>query len=101
MDIVERRRAERYPACENRVRLLWEDGPEVLETSARLIDISGNGARFVAETPPPPGHDVYFRLEAPSRSGWVSARVVRSGDATEGGLSFARYSPRYLLADLT
>jgi PilZ domain len=97
VDNTERRRTERYPASENRARFLWEEGPDVRETSARLVDVSGGGARFVAELPPPAGLDVCFRLETPTKSGWVSARVVRRDGPAAGGLSFSGNCP-YLLA---
>ena len=79
---------------------MWDEGPGPLETPARLVDISRGGASFVAESPLPTGRDVCIRLEAPRKTGWVLARVVRSDGSTEGGLSFARYFPHDLFAGL-
>jgi len=101
LDVSERRRTQRRPALTNRARLEWSDGPEFVNTTARLIDISQGGASFVAELPPPPGHDVWVRLEVPRLTGWVSARVVRLDGPTEGGLSFSGYCPPDLMASLT
>ena len=100
MDNTERRRTERRPAEDNRARFLWDDGPDIRESSARLIDISRDGASFIAESSPPPGRDVCFRLEAPRRSGWVSVRVVRFGELMEGGLSFSGSFSNHLIAGL-
>jgi hypothetical protein len=100
VDITERRCTERRPAGDNRARILWDGGPGSLETRVRLVDISRGGASFVAELPPPIGQDVCFRLEAPRKSGWILARVVRSDGAMEGGLSFSRYFPHDLFAGL-
>jgi len=80
----------------NLVRLLWDEGLDVRETPARLVDVSVDGARFVAEMVPPRGRDVCFRVETPMRSPWVLARVVRI-DGSMGGLSFADYSPQDLV----
>ena len=100
MDIFERRFSERRPAGENRARIMWDGGPDPLGTPARLLDISRGGAGFVSESPPPMGHEVCIRLEAPKKTGWVLARVVRSDGATEFGLSFDRYFPYDLFASL-
>jgi hypothetical protein len=101
MDVTERRCIRRRSAITNRARLEWSDGPEFVKTSARLIDISQGGASFIAEMPPPPGHDVWVRLEVPRLTGWVSARVVRLDGPAVGGLSFSGYCPHDLIADLT
>jgi hypothetical protein len=98
VDTIERRCTERRPVGENRARILWDEGPGPLETRARLVDISHGGAGFVSELPLPTGRDVCIRLEAPRKTGWVLARVVRSDGPTEGGLSFARYFPHDLFA---
>jgi PilZ domain len=100
MEITERRRTERRPALENQAAFLWDEGTDVLESPARLIDISRDGASFVAEMSPPAGQEVCLRLEAPRRSGWVTARVVRSGGAMEGGLSFSGYFSQHLIDGL-
>ena len=101
LDDTERRRTRRRPALTNRARLEWSDGPEFVNTPARLIDISQGGASFIAELPPPPSHDVWVRLEVPRQTGWVSARVVRLDGPTAGGLSFLSYCPYELMASLT
>ena len=93
--------ASRFSARDNRARLEWVEGPDLLDTPARLIDISQGGASFVAELPPPPGSDVWLRLEVPSLTGWVSARIVRLDGPTKGGLSFSGYCPHELIASLT
>jgi hypothetical protein len=48
VDVSERRRTRRLPVGENRARLEWAEGPDFLDTPARLIDISQGGASFVA-----------------------------------------------------
>jgi PilZ domain len=101
VDLTERRRTRRLPACDNLATLEWSDGPEIVTTPARLIDISQGGARFVAELPPRPGSDVWLRIESPRLTGWVSARVVRLDGPTEGGLTFSGYCPHDLIASLT
>ena len=100
MDATERRCTERRPTGDNRARILWEGGAGSLETSARLINISRGGASFVAELPLPPGHEVCFRLEAPKKTAWVLARIVRSDGSKKGALSFSRYSPHDRFAGL-
>ena len=87
----------RRPAGVNEARLLWEVGPDVVESRVRLLDVSGEGASFSAESPPPKGSDVCFRLEMPRRSGWVLAKVVRLDGASGGALSFTRYCPGDLI----
>ncbi len=101
MDTTERRRTARRPALDNRAVLEWAEGPDLLDTPARLVEISQGGAGFVAERPPPPGRDVWLRLEAPRSTGWVSARVVRLEGPTQGGLAFSGYCPHDLIAGLT
>ena len=101
MDATERRRTRRHPAGDNRARIEWADGPDFLDTPARLLDISQGGAGFVAESPPAPGRDVWLRLEAPRLTGWVSAKVVRLDGSAEGGLSFSGFCPHDLIAGLT
>jgi len=96
----ERRRAERRPAVNNRGAFLWANGLEILRTPARLVDISQDGASFVADQSLPIGREVCFRLETPQRSGWVSVKVVRSGEACEGGLSFSGSFSQHLIAGL-
>jgi hypothetical protein len=100
VDTIERRSAERRPACDNRARILWANGPDVIESPARLIDVSRGGAGFVAEVSPPPGREVCFRLEAPRKSGWILAHVVRAGESKAGGLSFSSYYLRNLIGSL-
>jgi PilZ domain len=101
VDFSERRRTRRLPVGENRATLEWAEGPDFLDTPARLIDISQGGASFVAEMPPPPGRAVWVRLEAPRLTGWVSARVVRLAGRMKGGLVFSGYCPHDLIASLT
>jgi PilZ domain len=101
VDTIERRSAERHPACDNQARFLWADGPEIVESPARLIDVSQGGAGFVSEVPPPQGRDVCFKLESPRKTGWILAHVVRSGESSEGGLSFSGYYLRHLIDSLT
>ena len=98
--LAERRLAERRPACDNLATLLWEEGEDVRESPAFLVDVSRDGARFLAEVPPPSGSDIYLRMEAPRRSGWVSARVVRSIGSMEGGLSFSGLFSRHMIPGL-
>jgi hypothetical protein len=98
MNPSDRRRTQRLPVGDNRARLLWESGPDVLDAPVQLVEVSGEGLSFFAESPPPAGSDVCFRLEAPRRSGWVLAHVVRSDGASGGALSFARYCPSDLMA---
>jgi hypothetical protein len=100
VDNQERRQTERRPACDNHAAFLWNEGPEVLKSPARLIDISRDGASFIAEMSPPAGQEVCLRLETPRRSGWVTARVVRFGGAMEGGLSFSGYFSQHLIDGL-
>jgi hypothetical protein len=97
---TERRVAERRPAGDNLASLLWDDGQDVMESPALLIDISRDGASFLAERSPPSGRDICMRLEAPSRTGWVSVRVVRSNGAMEGGLSFSGHFSHHLIPGL-
>jgi hypothetical protein len=94
---TDRRHTERHPAGDTRAQLLWADGPNVRQSPARLLDVSRDGARFVSELSPPLGRDICFRLEVPRRSGWVAARVVRAGEAMEGGLRFSGYCPHDLI----
>jgi PilZ domain len=100
VDDTERRFTRRRPVSENRARILWDEGPGPLEAPARLVDISRGGAGFVSGSPIPIGREVCIRLDAPRKSGWVLARVVRFDGATEGGLSFARHFPHDLFASL-
>ena len=100
MEPHERRTAERRPASDNIARLLWDDGAEVRESHALLVDVSRDGARFFAELTPPEGHEICLRLESPSRTGWVSARVVRSDSPFEGGLCFAGHFSHHLIPEL-
>jgi hypothetical protein len=101
VDPTEGRRTRRLAARDNRATLEWFESPEIVTTPARLIDISQGGARFVAELPPPPGSDVWLRLEVPSVTRWVSATVVWLDGPTEGGLSFSGYCPHDLIGGLT
>ena len=89
------------PGVHNRATIEWADGPEFRGTSARLTDISQAGVGFVADHPPPPDRAVWLRLESPRATGWVSARVVRRGDSTVGGLCFSGYCPYDLIGSLT
>jgi hypothetical protein len=100
VDTIERRFTERRPVGENCARILWDEGPCPLETPARLVDLSRGGASFVSELPLPMGREVCLRLEAPKKTGWVLARVVRTAGARRGGLSFARTFPHDLFAGL-
>jgi hypothetical protein len=100
VDTTERRRTKRLPAGENRARLEWTVGPDFFDTPARLIDISQGGASFIADLPPPPGRDVWVRLEVPRLTGWVSTRVVRLDGLRKGGLSFSGYCPNELITSL-
>jgi PilZ domain len=101
VNTAERRRTKRIPAGDNRARLEWADGPDFLDTPARLVDISQGGAGFVAERTPPDGRPVWLRLESPRLTGWVSARVARLDGPTVGGLSFESYCPHDMIAGLT
>jgi PilZ domain len=101
VDLSERRRTRRLPAGENQATLEWAEGPDFLDTPARLIDISQGGASFVAERPPPTDRDVWFRLEVPRLTGRISARVVRLDGLMVGGLSFSGYCPHDLISGLT
>ncbi len=90
---TERRKSPRSSAVANRAVLEWTEGSESRESPARLVDISGGGARLVAEGLPPLGQSVWFRLEQPAASGWVGARVVRHDDSHGAGLEFANTCP--------
>lgn len=55
VEAINRRRTTRHPASHNRARIEWAVGAEFRETEARLLDISGGGARFVADDQPSVG----------------------------------------------
>jgi hypothetical protein len=87
------RTSPRRSVLENRTRLEWCEGGEVYESAARLINLSEGGALLIAESPPPLGHVVWCRLEAPTPTDWIRANVIRQGDAREIGLSFPASCP--------
>jgi hypothetical protein len=101
VDTTERRRTGRRPARDNRARLEWAERSDFRDTTARLTDISQGGASFVADDPPPLGVAVWVRLETPKLTGWISAKVVRLGGSSGGGLAFSGYCPHDFIGGLT
>jgi hypothetical protein len=89
----DRRRTARREAIGNSGTLEWYEGSRPRETRFRLVDFSQGGVGLVAQAPPPAGHPVWIRLEEPTPTGWVSARVSRLGDSLEVGLSFCGACP--------
>lgn len=83
----ERRLWQRYPALEPRATLTWADGSTEQTMPGDLLNISGGGAAFVSEVPPPPDIPLWLALEASARLGAavepVEARLVAtSADPT-------------------
>ena len=101
METIEQRRTQCLPARDNLARIEWAEGPDFVGTPVRLIDISSEGAGFVAELPPRRGQALWLRLEVPSLTEWVSVRVVWLDATNRGGLSFSGSCPHDLIASLT
>ncbi len=91
--ISDGRTSARQKAHANRARLEWVEGGVERESPARLVNLGGTGALFVAETPPPLRQTVWCRLEGPSATDWVEASVVRHGGTSEVGVSFRASCP--------
>jgi hypothetical protein len=94
-------RSTRFPAVPNRVRLEWWVGLEAREATARLLDISPDGASVVTEGRQPPHGRVWLRLEDPSATGWVSADVVGLPTGNRADLTFPRDCPHELILGAT
>jgi hypothetical protein len=101
MGTDERRRTARHRAGENRARLEWAEGGEFRHAEGRLIDLSQGGARVVADVPPLVGRPVWFRLEEPVETGWISAQVIRVSQSLDAGLKFSSYCPDNLFRATT
>jgi hypothetical protein len=87
------RKSLRHAALENRARLEWCQGGEVIDSSARLINVSEGGILLDAENSPPPGQTAWCRLEEPTPTDWIKVKVVRRGAPREIGLSFLTACP--------
>ncbi|WP_152051045.1 hypothetical protein [Tautonia marina] len=73
---MDRRRATRFEAVEDRIWLGWWDG-EVFQTlGALLLDISRTGAAVICPDGPTEAMDAWFCIVGPSLSGGARARVV-------------------------
>lgn len=73
---MDRRRATRFEAVEDRIWLGWWDG-EVFQTlGALLLDISRTGAAVICPDGPTETMDAWFCVVGPSLSGGARARVV-------------------------
>ncbi|MEW4566504.1 PilZ domain-containing protein [Tautonia sp. JC769] len=73
---MDRRRATRFEAVEDRIWLGWWDG-EVFQTlGALLLDISRTGAAIICPDGPSEQMDAWFCIVGPSLSGGARARVV-------------------------
>jgi hypothetical protein len=90
---IDRRRTTRHPVKDNLARLEWAEGGEFRDAEVRLLDIGQGGVGFLSAEPPPVGRHVWVRLEEPTLTGWVSAKVVKQGKPLEAGLCFCGYCP--------
>jgi PilZ domain len=89
----ERRMWDRYPVRESRGSLTWLEGPAEKTIRGDLLNISGGGAAFVTDTPPPPGVPIWLRLEAGGRQvdriDQIESRLVTTSE-DPSGLTVAR-----------
>src|SRR5262249_14952558 len=99
---VERRMSARSAVRSNRALLEWWEGVDCRSASARLIDISSEGARLQAEEPLPLEQTVWCQLVEPAPTDWVKMHVTWRGDAHEAGVVFQESCPDdfYLAATL-
>jgi hypothetical protein len=87
------RTSPRHSVLENRARLEWCEGSEVYRAAARLVNLCEGGALLITEGMPPLDHPVWCRLEEPTPTDWIRAKVVRHGGDREVGLSFPTSCP--------
>jgi hypothetical protein len=86
--IPDRRATPRHPAVGNHAFLVWLVRAEVRRFWARLLNGSCEGALLATERPLPPDQPIWLRLEEPTESDWVSAKVVRHDVRGNVGVSF-------------
>jgi PilZ domain len=84
---ADRRASPRYPAVENGLNVERSEGSRVSRFSARLLDVSRDGASFKAKCLPPCDGPIWLRLQEPVRTDWVTARVVWVDAAERVGVS--------------
>jgi hypothetical protein len=90
---TERRRIPRRPVADNLAYVEWTEGSEFHVARVRLLDVSNGGARIAANRRIPLNGQVWVRLEQPTPTNWVSARVVWVGENLGAGLQFCSYCP--------
>src|SRR4051794_18328224 len=84
----ERRAVPRHLAAENCASLVWWEGAKVRRSWTRLLDVSRDGALLAAAGPPSPDQSIWLRLDEPTETAWVSAKVVRRDASDNVGVSF-------------
>jgi len=89
----ERRVFERFPAILNRTRLEWCDGAENRNATARLLNVSQGGALIETTMPLPAAQGFWLRLEEPSFSTWVGARLIRNETDARAAIAFHQPCP--------
>jgi hypothetical protein len=72
----DRRGSPRYEAGKTLVVLSWNEGEAYRTVVGTLRDISLGGGAALAETAPPVGTVVWFRLKEDQSSPWVAASIV-------------------------
>jgi hypothetical protein len=90
---VDRRRSPRYPSVANRACLVWQQRGRPRESTATLINLSSVGAYVLSDEMPTRAQSVWVRLEGPTPTEWVVARVVRGAGSRNVGLDFAEHCP--------
>lgn len=90
---VERRKSVRSPVLPNRARLEWWEQGERHSSSARLIDISLEGAMLCTDEPLHLDQTVWCHLEEPARADWIKMHVTWRGEHREVGVSFLDSCP--------
>jgi hypothetical protein len=99
--VQERRSSPRLAAVKNRSRIEFGTPSGPRRVAATLLDVSREGALFVADEPPPLHARSWVRMEEPAKTDWIAAVAVRLGDSNYIGIRFVDPSPDdFLLAAL-
>jgi PilZ domain len=96
-DSRERRTSPRCVAVENQSRLEFAARGGRQRVSARVMNISRDGALVVTEDPPPCGEPIWLRIESPVKTDWAKAVTVRVGRSREFAVRFPMGCPDDLL----
>ena len=97
----ERRASPRCDAVTNQSRVEFFLASGRRRVTARLINISRDGALMVAEEPPPCDELFRMRMESPLKTDWARALTVRVGRDHDIAIQFPGRCPDDLLLAAT